>query len=453
MKLLRMLLSAVCVIVPLALSAQEIDTTQFYVSDVLFARPSYVANETVTGTFVFHNLSTQTVTNAKYRIELVELLDDGNGVYPSDALDASASVPLAIAAPGSQEVSFSYQLPAHLPDLNLGILVQTYIGDANTPAALEYVPIILTGERVTYMERTATVVVNDEEFYDPLAGPTVESNETVSIEVYLRNTTSEVIEFQPLLRIVSGNTSTGTNLITEQVPTVQIAANAEQTVTVPLPLSALEPGVYTVLVSATNVQNGTPVFAPVETRIVIGGLTPKIEHVTYNTFNLTPADASFDVRVTYLEPPVNFRAHADGTPKDNRVTWAAEEMSVEEWVRAMNVTARVAIKNAETGELLQQQELPFTSSNTVTVPFGRITGVSNVEVITTLLQKGNEIDTFTETVTLITEEYVGWKKLWTTYPLVILGSGIALLCVGVLLAGILILRRRNKRVLENQIIG
>lgn len=453
MKLLYLVLSTAFLFAPFTINAQELDTTRFYVSDVLFANNGYVAGETVTGTFLFHNLTNETVARAAYRVELVELLDNGNGVYPSDALDASAHIPLTSVVPGSSEISFMYVLPEHIPNANLGILVQTYLGDANTPAALEYVPIVITGDHVTYVERAATLIVNNEEFYDTLAGPTVDRTEKTELEVYLGNTTESAVQLQPTLRIVAGSTSTGNEVFTEQVPTVSVPANGQYTFNVPLPVGSLSAGVYTVLLNATHVGTGVPAFAPLEVRLVVAGLTPKIEHVTYNTFDVTAPDASFDVSVTYLETPINFRTHSDGTPKDDRVLWATEEKSVEEWIRAMGMSARIELKNVETGDVIAQQEVPFTTATTVTVPFGRIVGTPNVDVHITLLQRGNEIDTFSEVITLTVEERTSWQAWIDAYPLPILGGGIVLVCVLVLALGIGMLRRKNKRALQNQIIG
>ncbi|MEY2640942.1 MAG: hypothetical protein RL150_335 [Candidatus Parcubacteria bacterium] len=422
------------------------EQTQFYVSDVVFTRPSYAASDVVAGTFTFHNLSDEVVTNAQYRIELVTLLSDGaGGVYPSDALDATEAVRMQASEPGKTlSVPFTYTMPQHVPEGELGILVQTYIGELLTPVALEYVPLTVSGDRVTYLPRAASLIVNDEESYETLAGPTVDQREQVVLELYVENPSDALVTIRPTLSVVEGKTSTGAQILTQPQADVAIAPGAAKTIPITIPLLQLNPAVYTLIVDAVDVKTGVPVFAPIEARLVVAGLEPSIERVSYSTLDLTKPLASFDVTVSYLDAPINFRVADDGKPKDIRVAQALMPSStIEDWIRATGAAAVVRIEDADRQTVLREQRLAFTDSNEATARFGVWAGTERVRVLVTLEQYGKVIDTYTEDLTLTVPPYPLWQRLWYENPLLVLGVGIGVLCIVVLAVGVQVLRRRR----------
>lgn len=420
--------------------------TLFYVSDISFTQPSYVAGDVVAGTFTFHNLGNEAVTSARYRIELVELLTDEQGTYPSDPLDATEMVRIPTSVPQTPlTIPFTYNLPAHIPGGELGFLVEAYSGDMQTPIALEVVPLPVTGDRVTYLSRAGTVVVNNEEFYEVLAGPMVRTDETAVLEVYVEHSESAPVTIQPRVQIVRGRTSSGSVVGTQVLPQVTIASGAVETIPAAIPLPTLTPDVYTVIVTAVNAATGVPAFAPVEARIIVEGLTPKIDSVTYRTLDISQPGATFDVSVTYLDAPINVRTNADGTPQDERVAQAlyGATTTIADWVAATGMSAVVRVEDASTQALLGEQRIVFTETNKETVQFDTFVGSPTVTVTVELEQQGVRVDTHQETLTLVVPEHPIWKRLWYEHPVAVLTVGIIALCVIVLGVGMLAFRRRS----------
>jgi hypothetical protein len=192
------------------------------------------------------------------------------------------------------------------------------------------------------------------------------------------------------------------------------------------------------------VQTNVPVFAPVEARLVVSGLTPKIERVSYSTLDLTQPLASFDVTVAYLDAPINFRVTDDGQPQDARVAQALiATTTLADWVRATGASAVVHIEDKERQTLLGEQRIVFTDSNEAMVRFGSFVGVEQLRVLVTLEQNGAVVDTYSEDVMLTVTPYPLWQRVWYDYPLFVLGAVIALVCLVLLSVVVRMVRRRR----------
>lgn len=414
---------------------------------------SAAAGASVPVSFDIANAGTAVRSDVRYRLELVVLnRADALGIFePSEAIALSALSESITLVSGLTRVTTEYQLPDELPEGVLGLLVQVY-EQGMTPTAYEFTELSVTGPRVTYLPQSALIVVNDTEGYELLEGPTVATTESVLVDVEVYNTLSDAQTFIPTVQLFSGTHQDGELVAEIPLPQVTIPAGDTLYADYALPIETVAPGVYTAVVTFEPVAS-TARITPIEARIVIDGLQPKIKTVTYEDVNLTATDDTLSVRVEYTDVPINLRRAADGTFTDARTAalfaTSTSASTVGDATSALlpnGIETVVRVTDAQRGTLLGEQRASFTNRSPVTtLSFDHVRNVTQLLVTVTLLRDGTVIDTFTDTVSVTTRQQYSWiRALLDKYPLQVIG-GTVLIVLALIVGAISNTVRKRKQ--------
>jgi hypothetical protein len=419
---------------------------QLFVDDISIATNNFRPGEIVSGTFKLHNVGATVISDVRYRIELVTLFEEEGFTFPSEALHASPISEGFLLPRGAETISFAYTLPKQIPDTRLGLLVQTYVAQ-NTPSAYEFIEFSVIGGATSFLPKQATVVINGDEVFELLEGPTVEKNETVQVETMVENDTATTVSLTPTLQIFAGPHTNSKIILEKQLPLVTIPAGDTATSVYDMPVATEEPGVYTALISYTSVDDVS--VTPLEARYIISGLRPKLESVTYNVVDVINADNVFEIYVKYMDTPINMRKNADGTFKDPRAEAFFSSNAGSVPVGVSDMAAEVRLSDALTGELLYEETLPFEEGSVdVIARISELVAVTDVLVEVSLLEKGEIIDTYTNTLTLKAAEKKNFfLDLWNNHPMAVLALGLGALFIIIL--GVLLVHFRKTPVVTN----
>jgi hypothetical protein len=398
---------------------------QLYVDEIQVAGGTFGPEETVTGSFMLYNVSDTVLSGVSYRIELVKLAVFEESLVISEPLLAGPMSTQAAVAAGGVSVPFSFTLPKQLPvDGGLGLLVQTY-EQGGTPSGYEVIEISIdTTKGTTFLPFEAMVSVNGSEVYETLEGPTVSADEQITLDVRLVNTTATAVTLAPTLRVVTGGTSAGEPVYERTLDFFTIAAGqtAHESITLPLDL---DPGVYTATLSFADSAGKTAV-TPIDARYIVAGLQPKIEQVRYSSTDIAAAADVFTVHVSYMDVPLNIRVSADGTFQDPRAAYFfASTTEANEYERSLQgllpegMSARITLADPTTGKIFEQQHVGFLSGTAeANATFTGITNTDSVYVEVVLLERGEAIDTFGETLVVTTRTSKNVvATFWNNHPL------------------------------------
>ncbi len=414
----------------------ENSITNLFVDKIQLASGPFNPGESISGFFEIFNIDQNAISNISYRVELVYLVDVDGAFHPSEAINTSEiSSPMTIPAEGSVRVPFIYQSPKNIPEGELGLLIQTYFGNQN-PSAYEIIPIEFTGEKITLLERSGFIVVNEDEIFDLLTGPTIRKDEKMEFLAIILNSTNSDKKISTNLKIFEGNNSNTTPIFETNLDEVEIKPDEESEILIDVDIKEYNPAVYTVLMTFKDEQN-REVVLPIESRFIVAGAKPKIEQVKYNTTDLTNA-ASFDVRVFYMDAPYDFRINEDGTPRDSRY----ELLNTERGVALNNMSAKVLVKNIADGKILAEQNIKFESGADEVARFEPFYNLYGLNITVELFENGELVDTYTEDISVTTNWYGFFEKYFKFYPLetILVLSIVVILFIGLIIS--VILRRR-----------
>ncbi len=422
--------------------------TEVFVDNVVLTDKAQ-AGATLSGSFKLYNVGSTVLSNVRYRVELVQLIGSEVDAVPSEALHVSPMSDSFALNPGEQTVSFTYTLPPALPSGDLGLMVQIYEQDM-TPIAYEFARLQVAGPTVSYLSHSSILVINDEEGYDLLEGPVVEKGDVVDIDVELYSELTNAVAFKPMLRIFSGTYEQPDAVYEQTFGEVVVTPEEFFAGQYILPVANLDPGVYTAVLrfESTNQQAVVPV---IEARFIVDGLLPKIQSVRYENTNLIVTDGAFAVQVTYADVPVNLRRNPDGSFRDAGTaalfaTSSAGSVTGDaiDALLPSGMSARVQIADALTGGVIDVQHIDFdTRSPQLTVTFADVSGVSELAVTVELSQYGEVIDSFTETVSVVSAEKQNFfLDVWYKYPMYVI-SGIILLLLIIIIVAVVVRARRG----------
>ncbi|MEY2640945.1 MAG: hypothetical protein RL150_338 [Candidatus Parcubacteria bacterium] len=455
-------LSVLCV--PAILLAQQNGTptsepvttdNQLYVDEIQIEPGTFAPGDAVRGTFMLYNVSESILSGVTYRVELVKLAVVDEILVISEPLDAGPLSSKATVPAGGISVPFVYTLPRLLPkDGGVGLLIQSY-EQGGAPSGYEVVELSVDASSgAAYLPFQAVVSVNGTETYEPLEGPTIQPTEEAVLEVRLVNTLDTATTLTPKITIVRGPTSGGDVAYEKVLDFLTLPAGETVLEQVPLPLDQ-EPGVYTVLLSFADPTDAAAV-APIEARYIIAGLKPKIEQVRYDTTNIAAANDTLTVHVSFMDVPLNIRVSADGVFQDPRAerffTSTSSDAGYEQSLQQLlpeGMSARVTLADPNTSEILAQENVGFTGGTAeATVSFPDLTGLDGVYVEVVLLQRGETVDSFGETLILTTrDDRAGILLFWDEHPFISM-TGVLVLLVGVWFWWVLARRQQATGILK-----
>ena len=400
-------------------------------------------------------MGTLTPPNVTYRLELVGIDVEDGEEYVSDPIATSLMSDPINLTDKEQVTQFTFVLPEQIPDGRLALLVQPYINE-NIPAAYEYAEITITGERNQFVGVGALVVVNGEEYYEILDGPTVGKEEEVTLDTLVVGG-DESVMLQPVLSVFAGTHRNGALIATQKLDQISLGAEEEIETTYTLPVASLEPGVYTALLSY-NDENGKAAAIPLEIRYIIDGLKPKIASVFTNTSALETV-STFDVTVMYVDVPFNIRVNEDGTSKDPRAAALLQNTDLENSdeldafadaatkLALQDMTALVVVTDAQTQKVLGEKTVAFGDLYETVASFKTFTNIEQIVVDVTLMQAEEVLDTYSivMNVTSSTENSLlaTIKDILNVYGMLI-GFGLLTLIVVISLI-VLVIRKNNNQ--------
>lgn len=321
---------------------------EVYVHDITLEQAAYRAGEMVKGRFTITNVKENVAAaDIRYQIELVGNFTDGG--FPQTIFStAEIQGPFTLAGLGKRVFTFEYQLPEAVPSEDLGIQVQTYLGDGR-PAARGAVQFAVTGPVATYLQHIVQMQV-DGEPYGMLEGPTVYEGELVHFAASLKNTGGEMT-VTPTVEIYD-RLVTGRLLESFEGETITVSAARTSEQRIELPTYNYTPGIYTVVVTYRD-ADGYVRSGPHEGRYIVAGTEPTIESLTVDRVEV-PENEQFTVAIIYADVPVDIRF-------ENREDTRSRELDT--------IAAEVEVYDAR-GELVGNKRVFFErGKQTATVSF------------------------------------------------------------------------------------
>lgn len=418
-------------------SYEEIQT-YIFVDNIQLSKNEYKPGETINGSFEIFNTDTKIISNLRYRVELVYLTETEGALHPSEPIyTSSLSEPINnIPAEGIVAVEFSYKSPEIIPEGRLGILIQTYTGNENQ-SAYDISEIEFKGERKNFIGRSSFIVVNETEVFDTLSGPTVEKDEKVELYVILSNTSEDDKNITTELKIFEGSNTNNEPIFSSLLSPINVKAGEQTDIFTELKIKEYSPGVYTIVFSFKDELN-QEIALPIESRIIVAGLKPKIEEVKYSSTDLTDKEF-FEVNISYMDIPYDFRVDENNEPKDSR----ADSVNSEKGVSLDGMSGKISIKNISDGRIVAQKDFVFESGADAIVPIDSFFNASETEVFVELFQNGQKVDEYIEQVSFKTNEYGLFEKYFKLYPLqsIVVSGIIILIIISIILS--LIFRRKT----------
>lgn len=366
---------------------------QLYVDYIDLTASEYAPGDAVIGSFMLFNTGLRAATDVWYRVTLTTLAEVDGFTYPEQTLEISdASAPISVPS-GEQRIEFSYVLPDTVPNKPLGIMIEVF---ANDELATDgHIPVVVTGDTKNYLDIRSLVYVNGDEEYTVLEGPTVEKEETISLQTTLAAEASSFSTVIPQIMLIAGPNTSGEIINERTLDVLSVAQGETLTETYALP-TTLDPGVYTVVVSYFDTQ-GELVGFPVEARYIIGGLKPKIHSISFNSLDHTDLE-TFVAVIDYADVPFNVRRNENGGFMDPRtdalfIQEGEDPNTITGYPVLSNLSVKVRITDPNTDAILSVGETENPIDNPIEVALQPITGVSVVRATIELYQDDELIDT------------------------------------------------------------
>lgn len=295
---------------------------EIYVHDITLEQAAYRAGEMVKGIFTVTNVKENVAAaDIKYQIELVGNFTEGG--FPQTIFNkATIEGPFTLEGLGKRVFTFEYQLPEAVPSEDLGIQIQTYLGDGR-PAARGSAQFAVTGPVANYLEHITQIQV-DGEPYGMLEGPTVYEGELVHFAASLQNEGSEV-SVTPTIEIYD-RLVTGRLLESFEGETITVSATRTSEQRIELPTYNYTPGIYTIMVTYRD-EDGYVRSGPHEGRYIVAGTEPTIESLTVDRVEV-PANEQFAVAVSYADVPVDIRFENREETRPRELDTIAAEIEV-----------------------------------------------------------------------------------------------------------------------------
>jgi len=180
---------------------------QLYVDYIDLTASEYAPGDVAIGSFMLYNTGLRAATDVWYRVTLTTLAEVEGFTYPEQTVAISdASAPMNVPS-GEQRIDFSYILPDTVPDKPLGVIIEVF---ANDELATDgHVPVVVSGDTKNYLEIRSLDYVNGDEEYTVLEGPTVEKEETISLQTTLTADTSSFATVIPQITLIAGPNTSG----------------------------------------------------------------------------------------------------------------------------------------------------------------------------------------------------------------------------------------------------
>lgn len=212
---------------------------EVFVRDLVLSKKVYQAGETATGTFIFFNNKTQSVSDVYYEVALA-------GDYQKNTLanifyDKKQAGPYMLQGKESKKIDFTYTLPEAVAGTNLGIQVGAILGDGSKLGWRDYM-IKVEGKMGLLDIVESYISVGSDKYYLQM-GPSVKEGDKVFLEITLKNPTSQTIEVNPKVKIYNQNTP---NVIIKEYNTGMISVLSNKTSVIKSEITDLgnKPGLY-----------------------------------------------------------------------------------------------------------------------------------------------------------------------------------------------------------------
>lgn len=365
-----------------------------YIHDVVFDKPFYYSDETITGSFLITNDNKSSFAdNVSFKTEVVGGFDEG-GFPTVTFLSSDNWGDYTIAGGSRQSINFSYKLPKSLPAKDVGIELQAFIKDDSVSgrgsSKFDY-----RGNVEDYKIETLSLVVvgeNNDIFY-PLEGPIVKKGEFIDIVSDIFNKTDSEISITPFLTVYKKLTS-GEVLRNSNEEKIVLLANETKTHKIALPTFNDKPGSYTAVIDYKD-SSGENLVPSIEFRYLVGPLNPEIDSLTISHVDMTQVE-KFTVNLRYADSPLDIRFDADGDSVDERFSGNNFDLP-------KRMMANVLLINTATQKIISKEEVVFEDSSNAEIVFDSFEGVSNLTVKAELIRDGVVLDTQESNFDVITD--------------------------------------------------
>ncbi len=279
----------------------DVTPAQVSVNDITVSKTSFVAGETVTGSFLLVNDNPAVnVPDINYKISLVG--NYGKDGLPATYFDTQTFGPVFISTTEVNKlVQFSYVIPKSFSGKNLGLHIRAY-QSTGEPLGWNDQLISVTGGLSTASITDASVIA-DGKSYNLMVGPMIYQDKAGSLNITFSNTSKESLTFTPTI-IIHDHSFTAPALKTTAEDTISLKAGGKQSVSYPLETFSYKPGVYVGEISF-NDQDGNPRVSSFQFRYIVAGDIASISSITSpvtsikkgETLNLTLnyAGAPYDI--------------------------------------------------------------------------------------------------------------------------------------------------------------
>jgi hypothetical protein len=212
---------------------------EILVRNLELTKLSYLAGETVNGSFELWNMGTQAVPSVFYSISLASGYDVAN--VPSDIYKSSPSTTVFLSPGEHKKISFSYTLPKVGGD-DLGIHISTLLpGEIHRGWADQQIKVIGGIEQLSVTSASFAVGTTT---YALEAGPIVYKGDIPSLSIELSNATNAPIKSKPVLALYSKASTPNKLPVANDKGPFTIQPGETNAVTIVLPTFNDTPGVY-----------------------------------------------------------------------------------------------------------------------------------------------------------------------------------------------------------------
>lgn len=402
---------------------EAVRNQEIVVSGATLDQAIYAIGDSVTLSFTVENTADTIQAGLQYRIDVVGGFT-GTSTVPTTRFVIGEPTSLPLLQPGeTYDVETAYTLPTVIAsrDSALRVVIMNKKGETQT---FETVRVLLTGTPQSMLQYIAQIQVDGQPF-SFLDAPTIYKGETAAFAISFARGRGTLT---PTVGVYDGATMQGAPIseTTEQTITLRGDKSVEQRIV--LPSFSYRPGVYTAVITYTDVD-GVVRAGPFEARYVVAGMRPLIDSVLPTTLSLT-AQQSFDVVARYQAPPRDIQLDATYDP-------AKYVGNVEAEVRI--VDAHNMLIGSERVAFLpgtQEKRITFVAPHTM---YG-------MRIITTLYEDGVVCDTrdelFPDSTSLTADTVTSTGVAIPKEQFVVAGIVLAVL---ILVAGVVVVRMNVKK--------
>ncbi len=405
---------------PTSVSSSNI-SAEIYVKNIILDKDSYNAGDIVTGSFVLNNSSSFAVPDASYKISLV-------GDYQPNTLakafyDTKTFESVFLKAKEDKTISFKYVLPIGISGDNLGIQIRAVLGGGQ-PMGWSDAFISVKGNSLPMASIKRSLINVENKLYGLQAGPMIQKNQKVYLDVVLGNQSTSTINVTP--EIIIFDRSENREILSDTKSSeISLLPNKETKGSFQLPVFNYTPKIYAGKIIFKDF-NGIERAPSINFRYIVAGPIATIQGITS------------DKEWGYKGDVVTLAINLTGSPYD---------ISSIEIPKIGNVDLLVILSNEKKQEVgrIAKTINADNISGSIIIPIKLENSVSFININATVSQNNNVLDSYSSSLSFDFHQFPFLSQ--TAYMIIGIVVGFILFIV------CFIFFRKKKDILPILIIG